>query len=71
MKIDEAPANAGSARARAPVSARVLIVDDDPAMRTLCAVNLALEGLVVLEQPAAATASSGRVPSCPTSSSPM
>ena len=49
LKIDEAPANAGSAGARAPVSARVLIVDDDPAMRTLCAVNLELEGLVVLE----------------------
>ena len=47
LKIDEAPANAGSARAS--VSARVLIVDDDPAMRTLCAVNLELEGLVVLE----------------------
>ena len=28
---------------------RVLIVDDDPAMRLLCAVNLQLEGLVVLE----------------------
>lgn len=33
--------------ARAPL--RVLIVDDDPAMRLLCAVNLQLEGLVVLE----------------------
>ena len=30
-------------------AARVLIVDDDPAMRLLCAINLELEGLVVLE----------------------
>jgi two-component system, chemotaxis family, chemotaxis protein CheY len=30
-------------------AARVLIVDDDPAMRMLCAINLELEGLVVLE----------------------
>jgi len=37
----------GSARRRA--ATRVLIVDDDPAMRLLCAVNLELEGLVVLE----------------------
>ena len=29
--------------------ARVLVVDDDPAMRLLCAINLELEGLVVLE----------------------
>ncbi len=28
---------------------RVLIVDDDPAMRMLCAINLQREGLVVLE----------------------
>lgn len=28
---------------------RVLIVDDDPAMRMLCSVNLQIEGLVVLE----------------------
>lgn len=28
---------------------RVLIVDDDPAIRMLCAVNLEIEGLVVLE----------------------
>lgn len=28
---------------------RVLIADDDPAMRMLCAVNLRIEGLVVLE----------------------
>ena len=28
---------------------RVLIVDDDPAIRLLCAVNLEIEGLVVLE----------------------
>jgi two-component system, chemotaxis family, chemotaxis protein CheY len=34
-------------RRRAPT--RILIVDDDPAMRLLCAVNLELEGLVVLE----------------------
>lgn len=27
----------------------MLIVDDDPAMRLLCAINLELEGLVVLE----------------------
>jgi len=32
-----------------PDSARILVVDDDPAMRLLCAVNLQLEGLVVLE----------------------
>lgn len=37
----------GSPRGRA--ARRVLIVDDDPAMRLLCAVNLELEGLVVLE----------------------
>lgn len=30
-------------------AARVLIVDDDPALRLLCAINLELEGLVVLE----------------------
>jgi two-component system chemotaxis response regulator CheY len=30
-------------------AARVLIVDDDPAIRLLCAINLELEGLVVLE----------------------
>jgi two-component system chemotaxis response regulator CheY len=30
-------------------AARVLIVDDDPAMRLLCTINLELEGLVVLE----------------------
>jgi CheY-like chemotaxis protein len=30
---------------------RVLIVDDDPAMRMLCSINLQLEGLVVLEAP--------------------
>jgi CheY-like chemotaxis protein len=29
---------------------RVLIVDDDPAMRALCSVNLQREGLVVLEE---------------------
>lgn len=29
--------------------ARVLIVDDDPAMRMLCSINLQREGLVVLE----------------------
>jgi CheY-like chemotaxis protein len=34
----------GNAKAR-----RVLIVDDDPAIRLLCAVNLEIEGLVVLE----------------------
>jgi CheY-like chemotaxis protein len=34
-------------RGRAPT--RVLVVDDDPAMRLLCSVNLQLEGLVVLE----------------------
>lgn len=28
---------------------RVLVVDDDPAIRLLCAANLALEGLVVVE----------------------
>ncbi|MGZ4353116.1 MAG: response regulator [Gaiellaceae bacterium] len=28
---------------------RVLVVDDDPAIRMLCSVNLQLEGLVVLE----------------------
>jgi CheY-like chemotaxis protein len=28
---------------------RVLVVDDDPAMRMLCSINLQLEGLVVLE----------------------
>jgi CheY-like chemotaxis protein len=28
---------------------RVLVVDDDPAIRMLCAVNLEIEGLVVLE----------------------
>ena len=30
-------------------AARVLIVDDDPAMRLLCTINLEREGLVVLE----------------------
>jgi two-component system chemotaxis response regulator CheY len=30
-------------------AARVLIVDDDPAMRLLCMINLEREGLVVLE----------------------
>jgi CheY-like chemotaxis protein len=33
------------------VAARVLIVDDDPAMRLLCSVNLQLAGLDVLEAP--------------------
>ncbi len=33
------------------MAARVLIVDDDPAMRLLCAVNLQLAGLDVLEAP--------------------
>jgi CheY-like chemotaxis protein len=28
---------------------RVLVVDDDPAMRLMCAINLELEGFVVLE----------------------
>jgi CheY-like chemotaxis protein len=36
------PAVAGSA-------GRVLIVDDDPALRQICAINLAAEGLYVLE----------------------
>jgi two-component system chemotaxis response regulator CheY len=35
--------------ARKGNAARVLIVDDDPAMRMLCSINLQLEGLVVLE----------------------
>jgi CheY-like chemotaxis protein len=30
---------------------RVLIVDDDPAIRFLCSINLQLEGLLVLEAP--------------------
>jgi CheY-like chemotaxis protein len=30
-------------------AARVLIVDDDPAIRMLCSVNLQIEGVVVLE----------------------
>lgn len=34
---------------RAPRGMRILIVDDDPAIRLLCAANLALEGLVVVE----------------------
>ena len=38
-----APADLGRPRAR------VLIVDDDPAMRTLCSINLRLDGLDVLE----------------------
>lgn len=33
------------------MAARVLIVDDDPAMRLLCSVNLQLAGLDVLEEP--------------------
>lgn len=33
------------------MAARVLIVDDDPAMRLLCSVNLQLAGLDVLEAP--------------------
>ena len=38
------------ASAAAPgVAARVLIVDDDPAVRLLCTINLEREGLVVLE----------------------
>lgn len=32
-------------------SPRVLIVDDDPAIRMLCSANLELEGIVVLEAP--------------------
>ena len=30
---------------------RVLVVDDDPTIRMLCAVNLGIEGVVVLEAP--------------------
>jgi len=56
METDVAPARAG----RGPASrgadldrdvspTRVLIVDDDPAMRMLCSINLQIEGLVVLE----------------------
>ena len=44
--------DAASALARREGNAeaqRVLIVDDDPAIRLLCAVNLEIEGLVVLE----------------------
>jgi DNA-binding response OmpR family regulator len=32
-----------------PSVARVLVVDDDPAMRELCAINLKLAGIAVLE----------------------
>ncbi|MEP6812571.1 MAG: response regulator, partial [Actinomycetota bacterium] len=42
MEIRASAATPGSA-------ARVLIVDDDPAMRLLCTINLEREGLVVLE----------------------
>jgi CheY-like chemotaxis protein len=41
-----ATANGGEKKLR-----RVLIVDDDPAIRLLCAVSLQNEGLVVLEAP--------------------
>jgi two-component system chemotaxis response regulator CheY len=37
-------------------AARVLIVDDDPAIRLLCTINLEREGLVVLEAGDGATA---------------
>jgi CheY-like chemotaxis protein len=30
---------------------RVLVIDDDPTIRMLCAVNLGIEGVVVLEAP--------------------
>ena len=47
-----APSDAGRTRAAAPCngeSGRVLIVDDDPAVRLLCAVNLSVAGMRVLE----------------------
>ena len=34
---------------RKPTPRRVLIVDDDPAIRMLCSINLQIEGLLVLE----------------------
>ena len=44
---DPATGNRGlSSNGKAP---RVLIVDDDPAIRVLCSINLQIEGLVVLE----------------------
>ena len=43
----------------------VLIVDDDPAMRTLCAMSLQMEGLVVLEAPDGETALAHARSDCP------
>jgi CheY-like chemotaxis protein len=39
---------AANGNGKAPL---VLIVDDDPAIRMLCSVNLRIEGLLVLEAP--------------------
>jgi CheY-like chemotaxis protein len=41
--------NAGSAGEQPGVRRRVLVVDDEPAIRTLCRVNLGLSGMEVLE----------------------
>jgi DNA-binding response OmpR family regulator len=41
--------NAGSAGEQARPRRRVLVVDDEPAIRTLCRVNLGLSGMEVLE----------------------
>jgi CheY-like chemotaxis protein len=38
-----------SAAATAQQRSRILIVDDDPAIRTVCSINLQFEGFVVLE----------------------
>ena len=43
----------------------VLIVDDDPVMRTLCAISLHFEGLVVLEAPDGRTALAQARSECP------
>jgi twitching motility two-component system response regulator PilH len=48
LAIDDGLVTSAS-RLSKSLSTRVLIVDDDPASRTLCAVNLQIEGLVVLQ----------------------
>jgi DNA-binding response OmpR family regulator len=45
----QAHANAGGSGEQAGPRRRILVVDDEPAIRTLCRVNLALSGMEVLE----------------------
>ena len=47
---------------------RVLVVDDDPACRMLCSINLQFEGVVVLEAADGRRGSSRPAQNAPTSS---